>query len=280
MARLMPMGLVLLVVIILVTFIFYFYWNVSSEILVSDHMNDFIDTVDRHKAADGKKLVIFDLDDTVFMSSQLLGTPTWYYTMINLMRQSGAAQFEAYEVVSTVDKIVQEHIGVVPVEQATLSAIRTWQRRGMIVVAYTSRPVDMATITNMQLDQIDLSFWSPYLSCVEDDDHEVDEGFIDGVIYSGSNQKKHRALFAFADRMRRCGLSFEVMALADDQQRYIAKAADFSTKNHIDFIGIIYGGALSSRIFDAMEARRQLLSLEQSIGAFIIPREYRYVFLN
>jgi hypothetical protein len=266
------MGVVLLIAGLVSIGIFFFYVTVQSEILISDRMSEFIDTVDHHKAKIENKLIVFDLDDTLFVSLQLLGTPTWFYNMVNLLRQSGAAQYEAYTVVSMIDKVIQEKIPVAAIEQATLSAIRAWQNLGITVIALTSRSKDVVHITKMQLDQIGLDFSSPYFSCVEDLWGEHESVFIDGVVFSGSNLAKGKAFGYFLEQILRCGMIIDLIAQADDQQ--------VEKKNRIDFVGIIYGGALSSRVFDLSEAKKQLLNLEAGLDIPLIPHEYRRIFID
>jgi len=257
----------------------FFNSTVESEILVSDHMKDFIDTVDRNKVKNENRLMIFDLDDTVFMSSQILGTPTWFYHMINLLQLSGAARHEAYEVVIAINRVVQEQVAVVPVEQATLSAIRNWQKESY-VVGITSRSRDLAQITKAQLDQVGLSFSSSRFSCVESLWQDPDGDLIDGVLYADGNAKKDSALFNFVRQIQSCGIEVKLLAQADDQHHYVIKGAEFAKRHRIAFVGIIYGGALSSRMFDFAEAKSELLSLEAYLGTAIVPREYRQIFLN
>jgi hypothetical protein len=281
MAHLIRNGFLLLVSGLAFFLIYYFYWTVESEIIVSDHMSDFIDSVDRHKAKNEKKLVVFDLDDTLFMSSQILGTPTWFYNMINLLRQSGAARHEAYDVVVAMEKVIQDKVHIVPVEQATIIAIRSWQKEGaMTLLGITSRPAELVQITKRQLSDIGLLFSSPYFSCVEESWGEGNGIFSDGVVFSGNKLAKDRSLFRFIDKVRNCGMHVDLIAHADDQRRYVTKVSKFARKNRIEYIGIIYGGAFSSRAFDFAEAKKQLLNLEDSINITIIPEEYRPIVFN
>lgn len=278
MTRALRIAAGLLICGLLAISLYYFYWNNRSDILIADRMSEFIDAVDQHPAPHKSKLIAFDLDDTIFMSSQLLGTPTWFYNMVNLMRQSGAAKYEAYSVVSRIDKIVQEQIPIVVVEQATLSAIRTWQKLGATVIGLTSRPADLTHITKTQLQQIGLTFTSPYFTCVEQNWHGKDGSFTEGILFLGEYLSKAELFDQFYHQIKSCGLEVDLIAQADDQQRYVTDLANLAAKNRVDFIGIIYGGALSTRNFNLLEAKNQLLDLELNLNASIIPDEYRQIF--
>lgn len=278
MARTVRIGAVLLVCGLVAVWSMFIFRGKRSDILISDRMSEFIDTVDRAKAVYEKRLIVFDLDDTVFMSSQLVGTPTWFYTMINLMRQRGAAKFEAYSVATKIDRFVQDKVSVVTVEQATLSAIRNWQELGAVVVGMTSRTVDFVAVTQAQLRQIGLSFSSKFFACIERNWDVTSGSFVNGVLYQTGWQSKAKVFAHFCELVETCGMDVELIAAADDQHRYVAEIARAAEKHHKDFIGIIYGGALSLRKFDLSIAKRQLLGLEASLDTPIIPDEYRTIF--
>jgi hypothetical protein len=280
MARTIRMGVVLLACGLLAMWIAFIYKGNRSEILIGDRMSEFVDTVDRHQAQYENRLIVFDLDDTIFMSSLLVGTPTWFYTMINLMRQKGAAKNEAYRIATRIDKVVQDSVSVVAVEQATLSAIKTWQSLGAVVVGLTSRPVDLASATHTQLKQVGLEFSSSHFSCVMEKWDNKGGAFVDGVLYLTDLRTKGEVFSHFSETIAECGLEIDLLAAADDQQRYVMEISQIAEKRRADFIGIIYGGAVSSRRFDVNLAKSQLINLESSLGVALIPDEYRTIFAN
>jgi hypothetical protein len=272
---------VLLIAFLCFGLMFFFFNNkAKSEVLISDRMSDFIDAIDRTKINKKNQLIIFDLDDTVFRSSLLLGTPTWYYNMVNIMRQNGAAQAEAFLVVGDIDRIIQENVAVVAVEQATLSAIKNWQESGTVIVAITSRPASFHDVTNAHLLQIGLKFEAPLFKCIEDLWQNESSKFENGVAYTGKDQTKDELFVELYALATECGLAVELLGQADDQQRYISKIAKFAADKDLNYIGIIYGGALSRIEFNIVEANQQLHELETTINRSIVPNEYRRMFAN
>lgn len=278
--RTVMIGVVLLSCGLAAVFISFFYQTARSEIIISDRMSEFIDAIDRINIPNENKLIVFDLDDTVFMSSQIVGTPTCYYNMINLMRQSGAAKREAYNVVRKIDKIIQGEVDVVKIENATISAVGAWQKLGVTVVGLSSRPKDFAAITKNQLMQVGLKFSSPYFACIENEWSDGEGAFVDGVLYIDDNVTKAHVFEQFLDRVQKCGMNIELLASADDQQRYVTELAKIARESHTDFVGIIYGGALSRRTFDLGDAKKQLITLEENLNTQIVPRPYREIFLG
>lgn len=276
MVRTVRLSIALLIAGLILGFIIFFN-NADTEILISDRMSDFIDAVDRHKASPDHKLIALDLDDTVFMSSQLLGTPTWFYNMINLLRSLGAAKVEAYDIMSGIDKFVQERTNVVLVEQTTHNALKTWQKMGVTVFGFSSRLTDMVEVTNAQLQKIDIAFNSPYFSCIENN-WPKDPGrgsFKNGVLYVSEYRKKVETFITLFELLKTCGMKIELIGQADDQQRYITEMASFSKQYKTDFIAVIYGAAFANRVFDIEHANRQLLDLEYLSKQQIVPEQYR-----
>ena len=212
------------------------------------------------------------------MSSEILGTPTWFYHMINILRQSGAAKLEAYNVMREIDRVVQEQSKVVPVEQATLSAIRNWSYEGAHLIAMTSRPHSFADITIKQLAKIGLEFSSPYFSCIEQKWSSNLGAFINGTIYVDFHHDRTQVFAQFFELAQRCGMIIDLVAHADDQVRHVSEIAKLAHEARRGFIGIIYGKALSSREFRLAEANKQLYDLEQNLGQEIIPHQYRKIF--
>jgi hypothetical protein len=255
-----------------------FFRHSASEMIISDRMSEFIDAVDRSTTKDAHKLIIFDLDDTLFMSKEILGTPTWFYHMINILRQRGAAKSEAYNVMREIDRVVQEQSKVIAVEQATLSAIHNWIQDGAHLIAITSRTHTFSDITNKQLAKIGLEFSSPYFACIEEKWQAAMGAFINGVIYVDFNHDRTEVFAQFFELAQRCGMIIDFIAHADDQVRHVSEIAKFAHEARRGFVGIIYGKALSTREFRLAEANKQLYELEQNLGREIIPEQYRIIF--
>lgn len=252
----------------------------SSELIISDHMSEFVDAVDRHRARPENKLILIDLDDTAFHAVNLVGTPTWYYNMLNIIRQSGVAKNEAYLVMNRIDEFIQERTQVALIELATARAIVTWQKQNVVVIGLSSRLKHMKENTERQLKSVGLQFTSPYFACMEKL-WPSDEGeFAQGVIYVDNFSNKGKILGKALDLLISCGMHLDLVAQADDQQHYVVEISKLVRKRNLDFIGIIYGGVFRTRNFDLHQANQQLFDLEAAAATKIIPDEYRHIFMN
>ena len=259
---------------------FLFNKNAKSEVIISDRMSEFIDAIDQSMVAKSHQLIVFDLDDTVFRSSSILGTPTWYYHTINILRQNGAPSQDAFYVVNDIDKVIQENVKVMVVEQSTITAIKRWQSLGATIVGVSSRPSYFQEVTEKHLKQIGSAFNAPVFQCVEQQWSYARSVFKGGVIYAGKKISKDQAFIKFHDLAVGCGLSVELIGQADDQQRYISKVSQYAQDSRINYLGIIYGGALSRTEFNVVEAGQKLLELETRLKRVIVPQAYRSVLMG
>ncbi len=258
---------------------FYFFSSIKSEVIISDQISEFIDQVDRTKVALKKKLIVIDIDDTLLESKSILGTPTWFYNMVNKIRHAGASKSEAYEIMGKIDKIVQEQIEVQPIEDALIAAIKSWQKQKSLVIAITSRSNEFAEVTKKQLSNLSLDFYSSLFFCVEQNWSDTHGKFNNGTLYVEEGHTKGELFETFFNILTNtCGVAVNLIAQADDQERYIKQINAIAEDNNINYIGIIYGKALSKRVFNLSLANRELNLLQETIKAQIIPKKFETIF--
>lgn len=257
-------------------FVYYFKGN-KSEIIISDNINDFVDKVDSLPFLPPEKLILIDIDDTIFQSTKLIGTPTWYYHVYNMIRQGGTSKFDAKRIVGRIDKKVQEHIDVVATEEAIISAIHRWQDQGVLVIGITSRPGTFAYITERQLRNVGLDFSRTMFGCLEDEWDKNLGDFIGNILYVGDHLTKAQVSDSLVQTAKVCNYPIGLIAQADDQQRYIREGAKIAETNSINYVGIIYDRA-RSRVFDLKKANDELLELEARLDIQIMPDRFRDLF--
>lgn len=257
-------------------FVYYFKGN-KSEIIISDSINDFVDKVDSLPFLPPEKLILVDIDDTTFQSTKLIGTPTWYYHVYNVIRQNGASKFDAKKIVGHIDKRVQEHIDVIATEDAIISAIHRWQDQGVLVIGITSRPGTFAHITERQLRDVGLDFSRTSFACLEQEWDKNWGDFLNNILYVGDLLTKAKVADSLVRTAKLCGYPIRLIAQADDQQRYIREGAKIAEINNINYVGIIYDRA-RSRVFDLKKANDELLELEAVLDLQIMPDRFRNLF--
>lgn len=259
---------------------FNFSHSIISEVIISDTINEFIDQVDKIKVNNHKKLVVIDIDDTLLQAQGNLGTPTWFYTMVNKLRQKGASKAEAHEIMSKIDQIVQEQIDIQSIDEAIILAIKSWQKKKSLVIGITSRSSDFINITNKQLKTLQIDFDSNLFSCVENNWSNSEQGvFSKGILYVKEGFNKGEIFANFFNMLTNtCGVSIDLIAQADDQEHYIKQISSIAESHNTNYLGIIYGKAITQRIFALTKANEELKELEKKLNLEIIPKKYEMVF--
>lgn len=256
-----------------------FLTNPKSEIIISDRMNEFIDLIDKSNIPDENKLIILDIDDTILESSQILGTPTWFYSLLNKLRQNGASKLEAYDIMSKIDMFVQDKVAVKPIEDTTLSSIKYWQKNKMLVMGISSRPTSFEEITSKQLKSLGLDFYNKDLVCVEQNWHNTKGYLKNGVLYANEASTQGDIFRYFLELLtKKCNRKIELIGQANDQKHYVDEIIKLTEENNIYHIAIIYGKATSKRIFDINKSNKELIELEKKYNTQVIPQKYRHLF--
>lgn len=250
----------------------------AEIIFQSDQMQKFIHEVDRHRAAGKRVVIVFDIDDTMISAKGSLGTPPWFYSMVDIFRKKGFERSEAFAIMGAIDLKVQALIDVEPVEEATFSALRRWQKEGAIVVALTSRPDALKPVTKTQLENLAIEFAHPSFQCMEKNWSKHPGSFSEGVVYVGPNLTKEEAFDHFLINLERCGQKSDVLAHTDDQEKYVTQLKNSALKAKLSFIGQIYTKAIHQRKFSLQEANQELFDLMGRKKESIIPKEYFHIF--
>jgi hypothetical protein len=255
----------------------HYFKGLNSEVIISDRIAEFVDSVDSAVFLPEEKLILIDIDDTLFQSAQLIGTPNWYYHLLNMVVQAGVSKQEAQKIVGRIDKVIQENIHVELIEEATLAAINRWQEQGAFVVGITSRSGFFADVTEKQLAQIGLNFSHSRFACLEENWDKNQGDLQNGVLYVGDRLTKGAVVGHFISLLEFCGFEIRLLAAVDDQARYINQSAEVAKKNGLNYLGNIYGRA-SSRGFDLRQAIEEVLELEAQLHARVIPDRFRHLF--
>lgn len=200
--------------------------------------------------------------------------------MVNKLRQKGASKSEAHEIMSKIDQIVQEQIDIKSIDESIISAIKSWQRKKTLVVGITSRSSEFINITDKQLQILQLDFDSNLLNCVKNNWPNINQGILHkGILYVKEGFNKGEIFATFFDILtNNCKVAIDLIAQADDQERYIKQISLVAEHNNKNYLGIIYGKAISQRVFALTHANQELKELEKKLNLEIIPKKYEMVF--
>lgn len=253
--------------------------SVQSKVIISDHIMEFFEKFEELRGkGKGKTLLALDVDDTLYQSAGLLGTPNWFYSMVNVLRENHVSKKNAYKVLSKLDYYIQEHVPIKMVEPNIIDSIKDIQTNNNIVIAITSRTGRFSHFIERHLLSIGVNLSHPIFPCLEKNWQKGHGKFFNGVIYVGFYAKKAVALEHLLKNLEKCHYQINAMAYADDQPRYVEEVNSLAEKNHLNFLGIIYGKAVNKRDFDLKTANLELANLEGLLRKKIVKNPYRHYF--
>ena len=115
------------------------------------------------KYASAETLVILDIDNTLLMPQQELGSDQWFRYRLDYYRKQGNTYPQALEMALPEWEAVQNITDVKVVEETTPEVIASLQNQKIRVIGLTTRGLALATRTVQQLESvgIDLSITAP-----------------------------------------------------------------------------------------------------------------------
>lgn len=101
-------------------------------------------------------LVVFDLDNTIFRESQMLGTDEWYSHLHDEHKKNGTGDF--HEVMKPLNRAIKTKTKMNLMEPGLPRLIRQLQARGVYVMGLTARHPDLAASTLKHLAEKGIHF--------------------------------------------------------------------------------------------------------------------------
>ncbi len=182
--------------------------------------------------------VLIDLDDTVFIPAQTLGSDVWYRYRFSQYEAKGLDAKEAKECALADWESVRHGTKMQLVEPDSAQVIHELQKQGIAVMAITSQGLSLATRSILQLKElgVDFSLTSPF----KEDIYLLNEGH--GVLYrhgiffvSGKPKASSLALL-----LQQTGYCPKEIVLLDDREAHVLAMDTFCMQAHIPFQGLRY----------------------------------------
>lgn len=183
-------------------------------------------------------LVILDIDDTLLIPVQTLGTDVWFISKLKKYTQTIQNPSLALDKALAEWEAIRHITKVKIVEEGTEAIIDQMQKEHIVIMGLTTQGLALATRTLMQLRSlgIDLSKTAP---------SSQDEYFINGehgVLYRQgilftSGSAKGEALFKLLDKIH---YSPKRIVFINDKQAHLEDVETSTTSKKIDFTGLRY----------------------------------------
>lgn len=171
---------------------FLLFSSLHGKIIETFHFREILNYVDQ------ETLVILDIDDTLLLPQQTLGSDVWFRWHMQKMINEGMSQKEALAKAILDWEAVRKITKVKLVEPDTDKVVAEMQAKGIKIIGLTTQGLELSHCTTRQLKQIniDLSKTAP---------HDLQFYFTnirgclyrDGLLFTGGTHKGHALLSFF-----------------------------------------------------------------------------------
>jgi hypothetical protein len=211
----------------------------TAKIIETEHFRDILDHVNEDT------LVIFDIDDTLFVPKQTLGTDVWFWHRHKEYQAKGLSYEAALEKTLAEWEAIRHLTEVKVVEEGTDAIVESIQNQNIRTMGLTVQGLALATRTVIQLKSlnIDLSRTAPcdhdlYFNNTDPQTGENRHGVLyrQGVMFT-SGTSKRTALFRLLDLVDNHP---KRIVMIDDKVKYLEDVESGAAVYGIEFIGLRY----------------------------------------
>lgn len=184
-------------------------------------------------------LVILDIDDTLLLPTQTLGTDVWFCHRLDEYKSQGMPSEIALEKALAEWQAIRHLTKVQLVEQDTDKIVRDMQERGIAVMGLTTQGLALATRTVQQLTSlgIDLTRSSPYKEDLYFLNNRHGVLYRHGILFT-SGSPKGPALMTL---LRSIGAHPKSIIFINDKESHLLDVGASVEKAQIPFLGLRYG---------------------------------------
>jgi hypothetical protein len=184
-------------------------------------------------------LVLIDIDDTIFIPAQTLGSDVWYGSRMEKYKAQGLSSVEAKEKALSELRAIRQLTQVQLVEPDTAKVIEELQKQGIACLGVTAQGLALATETVRHLNSLGVNFSQSVPFDGQDcyflnNDHGV--LFRQGVLFT-SGTAKYSAVSLL---LKAKNYLPKAMLLIDDKEKHVVDMEHFCQREHIPFIGLRY----------------------------------------
>lgn len=188
---------------------------------------------------DDETLVLLDIDDTLLVPPQMLGSDEWFYYRLNLHKTNGHDSKTALQKALAEWEAVRHITEMEIVEHGSEKIVKELQEKSICLMGMTTQGLTLSSRTSHQLQkkEIDLSLTAP-----SQDRHFFPVGssgvlYMNGILFTAGNCKG-KALFQFCDAI---GYHPKKIVFINDKATHLAEIERVANERNIEFIGLRYG---------------------------------------
>lgn len=209
-------------------------------------------------------LVIFDLDDTLIKTPELIGSDTWFTFLTEEQTKKGLTYNEAVEQVLPLYFFVRNIVHVELVEPCAPAFIAHLRQQNIQVMALTSQSLPLIAKTTKEMDRLGIHFF------ITEASNNIfglsithNAKFVNGILFSGNNHKGD-TLFQLLDLINAAPSN---IIFIDDKESNVKKVESAVEAHGISFIGLHFTGADTwKNEFNQTLANKQLYAFKVNYG--------------
>lgn len=219
--------------------------SISAKIIEIKHFNESIPYLTKDT------LLILDIDDTLLVPKQMLGSDMWFEDRIK--QQKGS---EAFEKTLNEWEGIRHFTQMQVVEPGMQKTIEDLQKKEHIIIGLSTQSLTLSKVTFKQLinNHIDLRITAPQESHYFQNENKG-VLYVNGILFT-SGTSKGKALFQLLEKTKQ---RFKRIVFMNDKASHLMDIEQEAEKNHVEFIGLRYGYSdFRKKSFDSRIANTQL----------------------
>ncbi len=180
-------------------------------------------------------LLIFDLDNTVIMPTQMLGGEEWFDARVTHLVTHGTKQADAIKQALTEWNAIQTATDVVAVEADAPRLIALHQQAGTKTMGLTARPADLMAVTHKQMAKIKIQLGKSTISSAPFTVKGRDDAPFDtGIVFVGTSNKKGDILAKVLDKL---ALKPKKIVFVDNKLHHVQDVETALAGRGIEYVG-------------------------------------------
>jgi hypothetical protein len=216
----------------LFSFLFIFSFSLlCAEVIETPHFNEV------KKYIKPETLVILDIDDTLLLPTQTLGTDAWFLYRIEQHKKEGMKHKDAFEKALAEWQAIRHITKIKIVEEGTDQLINEMQEGKVVVMGLTTQGLALATRTIQQLASlnIDLSKTAP---CQEEHYFINKLGVLyrQGILFTAGTPKGEALVKLFS----KIDFHPKQIVFVNDKETHLRDVEEVAKREGIEFIGLRY----------------------------------------
>lgn len=225
----LPMRKKIVLLILLMTASFC---SLSAKIIEAPHFKNVLQVITP------STLLIVDIDDTLLIPVQTLGTDAWFIYRMKSLQEKGLSQKEALLKAVAEWEAIRQLTAVKIVQEGSEKIIADLQDKELAIMGLTTQGIGLSSCTIRQLKSlhIDLSITAPAgeESLIVDSSHGV--LYRKGILFT-SGSKKGLALRAL---FKRIGYQPQHVVFINDKETHLKDVEEDLAEIGVEFIGLRY----------------------------------------